>query len=189
MRRFVQCLVGSVAIPFTCILAQSRLPQSKPTSASAFQAGEFLVGPSILLGNVNGSGLGIGVEAEYGLAKNANPGGTIGLSFRGHTYSSSTSSFGHTASARVTPVAVGVNYHIALTNPRLDPYAGLAIGYASASFSDTEGHEFTLSSGTYLMLDGGLRYRLSPKVALQGGLSAGTRGDVGLLRIAGMFKL
>jgi hypothetical protein len=182
-------MISTILIPFGCVLAQMNPSQRKPAPPAAFEVGDFLVGPSILLGNLEGGGLGLGVEGEYGFAKNMNPGGTVGLSFRAHTYSASSSGFGYRSSLRITPIAAGVNFHLPLTDTRIDPYAGLALGYARASFSDNAGSDFTVDSGIYLMLDGGLRFRINPRIALQGALSAGTRGDVGLLRLAGLFKL
>lgn len=195
MHRLAQallCLV--VVIPAISLSAQS---QSVPARATApvvapglFQPGDFLVGPSLLLGNLNGGSLAPGIETEYGLTKNPSLGsGTIGLGFRGHTYSSTTSYLGFSATVRVTPIAVAANYHFVLPDSKIDPYVGLAVGYASVSYSDTQGSTFSISSGTYLMLDGGGRYYLNPRTAIQAGISVGSRGDVGLLRLAAMFKL
>jgi SH3-like domain-containing protein len=157
-------------------------------SPSLFEPGTLLGGPSVLIGNTGGS-LALGLEFEYGLTKLPNIGsGTIGLGFRAHTYSITEANSSLLASVRVTPVAIAANYHFVLKDSKVDPYVGLAAGYASASYSDSRGSNFSISSGTYLMLDGGARYYLSPRTAVQAGVSLGSRGDVGLLRLAAMFR-
>jgi outer membrane protein W len=151
-----------------------------------------MIGPSSLVGNVGGGGVAIGGEFEYALSGNHSFGdGTVGLGVRLHTYSIDESSGGVSASLRVTPVAFSGNYHFPVSNIQLDPYVGLALGYATASYSVSAGdynESGSSSSGTYLMIDGGGRYFFNPRTAVQAGLSLGSRGDVGLIRLAAMFK-
>jgi outer membrane protein W len=148
-----------------------------------------------LVGNIDGGGLALGGEVEYGLTRDPRIGsGTIGLAFRIHSYSWNVSyDSGLKESLRVTPIAAAGNYHFALKSPKLDPYVGLALGYATASYSVSDGFSTdqagSANSGLYLMIDGGGRYYLNPRTAIQAGISLGSRGDVGLLRVAAMFRL
>jgi outer membrane protein W len=148
-----------------------------------------------MTGSLGGAGLAFGVEAEFGVSTlnlETLKDGVIGVSVRAHTFSQSVtySSSGEVYSEtwRISPVVVSVNYHLPLSEPRLDPYAGLGIGYASVSYSNNVGQSLSVNAGAYLLADAGLRFGLTPNVALQGGISVGSRGDVGLLRIAAMFK-
>jgi len=147
-----------------------------------------------MLGSLGDAGLALGAEAEYGLSTLPSFGnGILGLALRIHTYSYGSTFFQsgttYAYNVRVTPVAVAANYHFRIQDQRLDPYAGLGLGYASASVSDNQGARATATTGAYVLLDGGLRFGMTPNIALQGGLTLGSRGDVGLLRVAAMFKL
>ena len=166
------------------------------TEPSWFGDHSVVVGPSTAVGQLEtGAGLPFGGEFEIALQRvSAGNNGLIGLTFRAQTYSATTSisspgagTFSYTV--RVTPVAVGAAYHFVIPEPRLDPFVGASIGYAAASYSDNSGGAATVSSGAYLMIDGGVRYFISPRTAVQAAASEGSRGDVGTVRIALMFKL
>jgi hypothetical protein len=177
--------------PLPAISQDPRLPTA-PSGPAMFQPGNLLLGPSALVGNLGGGDLAIGGELEYGLTTNQTLGrGTLGISFRAHTYSYDFEEYSGLgdASIRITPIALGVNYHFVLNNRQFDPYVGLAVGYATASYKSDFADDFSVNSGTYLMIDAGGRYYLGPRMAIQAGLSAGSRSDVGLLRIAAMFQL
>jgi hypothetical protein len=180
MRR-CSLVVAALVLSASALSAQKK---SGSAPSGKFREGSFFGGPSVTLGNVGGAGAGIGGEFEYGAARLTGMGnGMLGFGFRLHTWSQSY----FTTTTRVTPIALSANYHFVVTDPRFDPYAGLALGYTSWSVNNGIGQQFSGNSGSFFMFDGGLRFAMAPNMALQGGISVGSNSSVGLLRIAAMF--
>jgi hypothetical protein len=86
-----------------------------------------------------------------------------------------------------TNVLIGAqgNYHFAVNNDKFDPWIGLVLAYNAASVNwngPSAGNNFIkpVYGGVFLGLHGGLRYWLSPNLALTGRLGFGTLSYGGL---------
>lgn len=93
-------------------------------------------------------------------------------------------------SVTVIPITGFANYHFPLKNKKLDPYAGIGVGYAvvSASVRTYGGDSFTSrgrASGVYLSGSLGARYYVRPTLALQ----AETGFGVGALSLGVSWKM
>lgn len=156
------------------------------------------VGPVIGVGGLSGAGVGFGGRFEKGFkALPSLRNGVLGIGVSVDYYSFDTS-FGLGAfryDYKVIPVAVTVNYHFALDNKKLDPFAGVGLGYEHFSlnfngpgcvvggfdYCDDAGY----SSGIYLVGHAGIRYFWRPKMALFADVGSGA----GSLHLGIMFKL
>ena len=152
-----------------------------PASAQ-FTTGSVYAGPRIWLGNLNGA-LAIGAQVEKGITKPGDVGGGIisgGIGIDYYTWSSGTSVAGYKFS--VIPIQVFSNYHFAIkSNPKVDPYLGLALVYSVVS-SSVNGSGITggaSGSSAAFAGQGGVRYFLTEKFALQGQIGFGY-GTIGL---------
>jgi hypothetical protein len=95
---------------------------------------------------------------------------------------------------KYTNILIGAqgNYHFRVGDGKLDPYVGLVLAYdiASTSWDGTKdaGWSNVSAGGLWLALQGGVRYYLSPKLALTGRLGFGTL-SYGALEIGVDFRL
>lgn len=151
--------------------------------AQQFETGVYYAGPRIWLGNLNGA-VAIGAQIERGFTEPGRYGPGIiagGVGIDWYSWSFDYPPFG-SYDYTVVPVQVFSHYHFVITsNRKLDPYAGLALVYqhVSASWSGA-GAQFgsASASATDIAGEGGLRYFLSDKFAVQGqiGFGYGTLG-------------
>lgn len=143
--------------------------------AQGFTDGPIYAGPRIWTGNLNGA-TAVGVQAEKGFTAPGKYGsgiisGGVGID----RYSWSSTFPGGKYEYSVVPIQVFSNYHFKVTSqPKLDPYAGLALVYqiVSASFTGL-GTADASSSGTDIAGQVGARYFLTEKFAVQGQLGFG----------------
>lgn len=146
-----------------------------PLAAQGFTTNSIYAGPRIWTGNLNGA-LAIGVQAEKGLTKPGRYGsGVISGGVGIDRYSWSNAFPGGKFSYSVIPVQVFSNYHFKVTSqPKLDPYAGLALVYqiVSASTSGLARGSASASS-TAFAGQAGARYFINEKFAVQGQLGFG----------------
>ncbi len=146
-----------------------------PLEAQSFSSGPVYAGPRIWIGNLNGA-TSIGVQAERGFTQPGKYGpGIISFGAGIDHYSWDWNYVGGKYDYSVTPIEVFSNYHFRIgTQPRLDPYAGLALVYSvvSASYSGA-GIASTSSSSSDIAGHVGARYFLSDKVAVQAQLGFG----------------
>jgi hypothetical protein len=143
--------------------------------AQGFTTGAIYAGPRIWTGNLNGA-LAIGVQAEKGLTKPGRYGsGVISGGVGVDRYSWSTSFPGGKYSYSVIPLQVFSNYHFKVASqPKLDPYAGLALVYQYVSASTTGVATGSASaSSTDIAGQAGARYFINEKFAVQGQLGFG----------------
>lgn len=169
---------ASTALALLLIAPQA---EAQGTGTGLFQTGTTYLGPRVWIGNLNGA-MAIGGQAERGFTQpGANgPGiiaGGVGIDWYSwsHNYG-----FGE-YSYSVIPIQVFGNYHFKIEgNEKLDPYVGLAFVYSivSASWSGTGVAAGAESSSFTFAGQGGVRYFLSEKFALQGqvGFGYGTLG-------------
>jgi hypothetical protein len=79
------------------------------------------------------------------------------------------------------PIGATANYHFSVTNPKIDPFLGLGLGYLSISTDFAGNH----GSGLYFIGRAGMRYFYSPRMAFYGDLGAGAA----LLNVGVTFKI
>lgn len=144
-------------------------------AAQGFTAGPIYAGPRVWLGNLNGA-TAIGVQAEKGFTQPGKYGsGIIAFGAGVDHYSWDWGYPGGSYEYSVTPIQVFSNYHFKVaTQPKLDPYAGLALVYSVVSASYTGiGSTSASNSTTDIAGHVGARYFLSGKFAVQGQVGFG----------------
>ena len=118
-----------------------------------------------------GLGGGLGIMAGYELNRAVTAFASLDVARQGSGVNYMTGSFG------LVHAEIGVRAALSRTNPQMVPYATAAVGRRAigarvTDLEDGEVYDITLS-GTMLSLGGGMQYRLSPKVSLDGGLEFG----------------
>lgn len=151
------------------------------TANAQYTAGGNYLGPSIGFAFL-GSTPDFGASYEYGI--NMENFGLVGIGgiFRYWGYSDSY----FEGQWKYTNVLIGVqgNYHFVVSNNKWDPYAGLVLAYdaGSVSWSGPSGYNYSSPTygGMWLAAQGGLRYWISPTVAITGRIGFGTLSYSGL---------
>jgi hypothetical protein len=131
----------------------------------------------VWFGNLNGA-VAIGAQAERGFTKpgEAGPGvisGGVGLDWYSWSNDYAFGSYDYS----VVPIQGFSNYHFFIpSEPRLDPYAGVALVYQIVSASWDGAGDATVSasdSSFDIAAHAGMRYFLTPSFAVQGQLGFG----------------
>jgi hypothetical protein len=178
----------AVVLAIVCaapVLAQARpatTASAQPAAAAGqFEVGPFYAGPRIWIGNLNGA-VAIGGQIERGFTQPGayGPGiisGGIGIDHYSWDFDYTFGRYDYS----VTPIQIFSNYHFPIeSNKKIDPYVGLAFVYSLVSASWDGGGIAAEADGNYTDFAGqaGVRYFLTPKVALQGqiGFGYGTLG-------------
>jgi hypothetical protein len=130
-------------------------------------------------------GGGLGVMAGYEINRAVTAFGSLDVARQNSGVNWMEGSFG------LVHFELGVRAKLSQTNPQMTPYALAAVGrraLGSRIYDFDENESYDLSfSGMMLSFGGGLEYRLSPKVSMDGGLELGigtlnqvnSDGDVG----------
>jgi len=171
-------------------------PRADAPAGSAFGVGSKLLSVGLTGGGAANYGLGIGAQYEVGF-KELSPTLTLGL---GATvgYSSKSFDYGVFSGTRYnyswTTIPVGAigNVHWKIpSQPKLDLYGGLSLGYAFYSFSsDFDGFDSGSVSGTSDLLLGlnvGARYQFAPK--FQGMMQLSGGDNLSLYQIGLSFRM
>ncbi|MDQ3697489.1 MAG: hypothetical protein M3373_05620 [Gemmatimonadota bacterium] len=151
-----------------------------------FETGRYYAGPRVWIGNLNGA-VAIGGQVERGFTQPGEYGPGIIAGGIGVDYYSWSQNFGTTFGNgewkySVVPIQLFGNYHFVLpNNKKIDPYLGLALVYShyssswSGPFASPGGGS---GSTTAFAAQGGARYFVSDKLAVQGqvGFGYGTLG-------------
>ena len=140
-------------------------------TSAQFTADKHYAGPSLGF-YFHGSSVILGGNYEYGLALKDI--GTIGIGgiIRYYTYSA--------GNWKYTDILIGAqgNYHFKMDNKKFDPWVGLlvALDNGSVSYDGPSGYNFSDPSygGFWVGLHGGMRYWLSPTMALTGRIGFGS---------------
>lgn len=147
-------------------------------AAAQFQTRTYYAGPRMWVGNLNGA-VALGGQIERGLTEPGRYGPgviSVGAGLDWYSWSYDYPSFG-SYDYTVVPVQVFGNYHFPLeSNPKVDPFLGLALVYShvSASWSGAGAQSFGASaSGTDFAGVGGVRYFFSQNLAFQGQVGFG----------------
>lgn len=170
-------------IGFVALLALVALGAST-AQAAGFETGKYYAGPRVWIGNLNGA-VAIGGQIERGFTQPGSAGSGIisgGIGVDWYSWDHNYGAFG-SYDYTVIPIQFFSNYHFLVkSNPKIDPYAGLAIVYqsVSASWSGSGASSGFSASGSTTDLAGqaGVRYFLKDNFALQGqiGFGYGTLG-------------
>lgn len=191
MHRAIGRRVSKVLTAAACValLTQSAAAQAKGGPGN-FHVGYTDIGPVLGLGSVGGANMAIGGRFEHALQTLPSMGnGILGIEVGADYYSWSYAAFSYSWSVKYLPIGVTANYHFRVTEPKLDPFVGLGLGYdvVSCSFSGpgSAGGGCGYDSGIYLIARGGLRYFFSPSMALYGDVGAGAA----TLNVGLMFKM
>jgi hypothetical protein len=178
-------VLATVAILAAPSAAQQSPAAKAAASAAGFQSGPLYAGPRLWLGNLNGA-VALGGQVERGFTQPGKYGPGIiagGVGVDWYSWSQGFGAFGEYKYS-VVPVQLFGNYHFPIeSNKKIDPYLGLALVYShySSSWSGSAAIPRGASasaSTTAFAGQGGVRYFLNDKVALQGqiGFGYGTLG-------------
>lgn len=171
------------AVVFVAVSAVAAAAQQPQTGAAgAFKTGATYAGPRVWLGNLNGA-TAIGVQAERAITQPGQTGsgiisGGVGVDY--YSWDFDYVGLGK-YSYSVIPLQAFSNYHfIIASNPKLDPYLGLALVYSIVS-AEWEGSGVAANAdGSHVTFagQGGVRYFLKDGFALQAqvGFGYGTIG-------------
>ena len=166
------------------------------SSQTYFEAGKSYVGPSIGLSFL-GSALQFGANYEYGMKMDF---GTVGIGgiFRYWGYSEDWGGgfYGNDSYKwKYTNILIGAqgNYHFKMdAGSKLDPWAGLILGYnaSSVKYDGPSGYNYSspTAGGLVLNAHGGVRYWFSPKMAICASIGYGSL-SYGALDLGIDFKL
>ncbi len=153
---------------------------------SAFREGDFVLGPAIGLGGVNGT-VAVGGELEKGIKTLPDLGnGGLGISAQVFYYHYSMAvplMPGTSISATAIPFGAAANYHFALKDQRIDPFVGAGLGYSYVSVSGG-GQTVSGTSGLFFWGRVGARYFMKPNLALHGDVGMGAAN----LNVGVMFR-
>lgn len=157
--------------------AEAGKNESSPASAKGsitegFKEGHLYAGPHIWAGVYGTMAFGVSAEKSIGGPRKDLGNGRIGVGGGIDMYSYSVGYASYRWSYRVIPVSGFANYHMTLKNPRLDPYAGLGIGYYIVSSSvDGPGldhYDYTArANALFVGAHIGARYFVKPNLAVQ----------------------
>jgi hypothetical protein len=178
-------LVTALTLSVSSVNAQG----SKPASGGegSFKVGYTDIGPVIGLGGIGDAGISIGGRFERGIkALPSLNNGILGIEVGVDWYSYD---FGGLSNYSLTYIPIGAtaNYHFQVkSNPKVDPFVGLGLGYYIVSF-DCPGTACnnSYSNTVYFIGRVGMRYFLSSKLALYGDAGSGQ----GALHLGATFKI
>lgn len=168
--------VGLMVLASAAVLA-------RPAAAQGYGAGYMDIGPTVGFGSVGSASMAFGGRFEKALKPLPSLGnGMLGIQV-GLTYYSWSDAF---FSYKYIPIGVTANYHFKLSDPKIDPFLGLGLGYEYVSCSYAgQGNLGCAGSAIYFIGRAGIRYFFAPKMALYGDVGAGGAAfNVGI-----MFKL
>jgi hypothetical protein len=178
--------IAGIVVAALPLLGQARPATQAAAGAQAapigqFETGRIYAGPRVWIGNLNGA-IAIGAQAERGFttAGQYGPGiiaGGVGIDYYTWDFDYTFGNYNYS----VIPLQAFSNYHFVIeSNKKLDPYVGLALVYSIVNASwegsgiaaEAEANNLTFAG------QGGVRYFLNEKVALQAqvGFGYGTLG-------------
>lgn len=145
--------------------------QNASGSARAYKVGYTDIGGVVGFGNVGSASMAFGGRFERAIKPLPDLGdGVLGIEVSADYYHWSNVYAGFDYGFTYMPIGVTANYHFKVSNPKLDPFVGLGLGYLSVSTKYTGVYD---ASTTYFIGRAGLRYFVKPKMALYGDVGAG----------------
>ncbi|MFN8573506.1 MAG: outer membrane beta-barrel protein [Gemmatimonadaceae bacterium] len=144
----------------------------KSGGSAAYAPGYTDIGPVVGFGNLGSANLAIGGRFEHGIKSLPDLGdGVLAIEVSADYYHWSNSYAGTDYGFSYIPFGVTANYHFKVSsNPKLDPFVGLGLGYLSVSTKYGGNYD---ASSTYFIGRAGLRYFYKPKMAFYGDVGAG----------------
>ncbi|HEX7049866.1 MAG TPA: outer membrane beta-barrel protein [Longimicrobiales bacterium] len=144
---------------------------TQPAAAQdGFRLGYTDVGATIGVGGIGAASVAIGLRGEHALRSMPDLGdGLIGIQVGVDYYSWSEPGFKWS----YIPIGATANYHFQLENKKLDPFAGLGLGYSIVSCSYSGLGDLCSGSALYFIGRAGARYFLNEKLSLYGDVGAG----------------
>ena len=189
-RALVVTAFCAIAVCATAACTTSAFAQTRPATPAApqaaatarqFEVGPFYAGPRVWVGNLNGA-VAIGGQIERGFTEPGKYGpgiisGGVGIDHYSWDFDYSFGRYDYS----VTPIQIFGNYHFPIeSNGKIDPYVGLAFVYSLVNASWNGSGVAAEADGNYTDFAGqaGVRYFVTPKVALQAqiGFGYGTLG-------------
>lgn len=197
MTRVVALATVLAFVPATNVHSQAKAAAKPATSSSGegFGLGYTDLGPVIGFGGLSyGGSVAIGGRFEHAIKAVPDMGnGMLGIQVGLSYYSSSQSGGGCSWNVSAMPIGGTVNYHFHMEEKKWDPFVGLGLGYVNYSAGSgcifggvNYGGSSSYNSGLFFTGRVGVRYFVSPKVALYGDLGA---GSFGALNLGAMFKV
>jgi hypothetical protein len=175
MRRSLKrALSGMAGLTLVATGAQVALAQAKG-GAPIFGMGYTDIGAVIGLGGVGSASASFGGRVEHAIKALPDLGnGMLGIQAAFDYYSWSGGTGLGEYSWKYIPIGVTANYHFKLSEPKLDPFVGLGLGYQIIT-CDAPGlpSGYCSSSAVYFIGRAGARYFFSPKLAAYGDVGAG----------------
>ena len=176
----------------TAMVAGSVAGAQKGAAAAAgsFAVGYTDIGPTLGLGGINGASASFGGRFEHAIKNLPDMGnGILGFQVGMEYYSWSAAFIGGNWNVKYIPIGATANYHFRVeSEPKIDPFLGLGLGYDIVSCSGVGAFGSTscpYNSGIYLIGRAGARYFFAPNMAVYGDIGAGgAQLNLGL-----MFKL
>ena len=175
----------TMAVALLAVTAQAAAAQAKGTSS--FSLGYTDIGAVVGLGGLNGASASFGGRFEHAIKALPDLGnGILGIGVSADYYSWSAGFTGYSWSYKYIPIGVTANYHFKVSEPKLDPFLGLGLGYQYITCDAPGlGSGYCSSSALYFIGRAGARYFFSPKMAVYGDAGAGGA----TLNLGVMFKL
>lgn len=164
-----------LVVTFAALLLLNGLTAPSVAQSQGFVTGAIYAGPRIWTGNLNGA-TAIGVQAEKGLTAPGKYGpGVISAGLGVDWYAWDFTYPGGRYEYTVVPIQAFSNYHFVVkSQPKLDPYAGLALVYSVVNATVTGvGSASASASGTDIAGQVGARWFFTEKFAAQGQLGFG----------------
>jgi hypothetical protein len=164
---FAACLLaGAVLLVQTPVL-----PAQATSYRGGFAANRTDIGPVVGLGNLGAANISFGGRFEKGIQTLPTLGYgvlAIELSADYYHYSQDYPLLGNYSFSYI-PIGATANYHFNVNNRKLDPFAGLGLGYSIVSTS----YAGDYNSGLYFIGRLGVRYFLNDNMALYADAGAG----------------
>jgi hypothetical protein len=169
-----KAMLGLAIVAAMGLVAQSASAQRAGRPAAARQGygpGYMDIGPTAGFGGLGEASTAFGARFEMALKPLPSLGnGMLGLQI-GATYASWSNQY---ASSKVIPIGVTANYHFRLADSKIDPFVGLGLGYQIVTCTvEGLGSIGCGSNEVYFIGRAGVRYFLTPKLALYGDVGAG----------------
>ena len=144
--------------------------QTAPAAGPGYSVGATDIGPTIGLGGIGAASFSIGGRFERGIKALPDMGdGVLALGISADWYNYNERFVGTDYDFTYIPIAATANYHFKMQNRKLDPFAGVGLGYMIVNTP----YSGSFNSGLYFVGRLGLRYFVTPKMALYSDVGAG----------------
>ena len=175
---------AGVAAALVAVSAFAAGGQGVTSTGPGFSVGSTDVGPTIGLGGLGAASFAIGGRFERGIKALPDLGnGVLAIGLSADWYNYNERFIGTDYDFTYIPIAATANYHFNMQNKKLDPFAGVGLGYMIVNTP----YAGSYNSGIYFVGRLGLRYFMTPRIALYSDVGAGAAAlNVGMtFRLSG----